>query len=426
MNRDAQFDINKLGDQLFRREAGKMVAVLTKIFGTENLQLSEDVVQDTFANALHTWSLKGIPDNPSAWLMRAARNKAVDTLRRNKFSTLIDFSDPERTLLQSEYTLSIMMDRIWNEDEIRDDLLRMMYACCHTGISEENQITLILKTLCGFSTAEIAKAFVTSEDAVSKRLYRTKEFFREHRVKPEFPPPALLKDRTAAVLRTIYLLFNEGYNSTHTDELIRKDLLEQAMYLCGLLCGSQHTRLPEVFAAMALMCFHAARINSRIDDTGGIVLLAQQDRSLWDRHLIGKGNEFLNKAAFGEEISSYHVEAAIAYEHCMAPSFETTNWQNILRYYDLLVSIHPTSIVLLNRLTVIFKVYGAARTLNEISQSSCIREWNRNYLFHALMGDIFANTDPAAAKTSYETALQLTQSAAEKDLLRKKLSGLAC
>ncbi|MEX6687714.1 sigma-70 family RNA polymerase sigma factor [Danxiaibacter flavus] len=420
-----QFNINKLTDHLFRREAGKMSAILIKIFGTENLQLSEDVIQETFINAMRVWSLNGIPDSPSAWLMRAAKNKAIDFIRKNKFSRSIDFSDPERMLLQSEYTLTSTIDKLWNEDEITDDLLRMMFACCHEELSEENQITLMLKILCGFSTAEIAKAFVTSEDTVSKRLYRAKEFFRTKKIKPEFPPASHLKDKTGTVLRTIYLLFNEGYSSTHADKLIRKDLLDQSMYLCNLLCVHSSTQLPETFAAMALMCFHAARINSRIDEHHEIILLQNQDRGKWDRSLIDKGYDYLNKAAFGNEINSYHIEAAIAYEHCISPSFEQTNWKNILRYYDMLAAINPSSIVLLNRLTVIFKVYGAEQTLKEVEQALCNKEWQKNYLYHSLMGDVYACKDFNKAKAFYETAIGMTKSDAEKKLLNKKISQLA-
>jgi RNA polymerase sigma factor (sigma-70 family) len=403
-----------------------MVAVLTKIFGTENLQISEDVVQDTFITAINVWSVKGLPDNPSAWLFRAAKNKAIDILRKNKFSTRIDFSDPERTLLQSEYTLVATIEKFWQEDEIADDVLRMMYACCHPEITEENQVTLMLKTLCGFSTAEIARAFITSEDTVSKRLYRTKEFFRTKKIKPCFPQPGLLKQSTDAVLKTIYLLFNEGYNSTHAEELIRKDLITQAMYLCRLLCNSVHTQLPEVFAAMALMFFHAARIDSRIDTNGEVILLSQQDRSKWDRESIQQGNDYMNKAAFGKDISSYHIEAAIAYEHCIAPDFEQTNWQNILSYYNMLVEINPSSVVLLNRLTVIFKVFGAGKTLPEIESSPFRKEWEKNYLFHSLMGDIYAESNTSMSKTFYETAGKLTKSGAEKKLLHKKVEALSC
>jgi RNA polymerase sigma factor (sigma-70 family) len=418
------FDIGKLSDDLFRHEAGKMVALLTKTFGTENLDLSEDVVQETFATAIRVWSLKGIPDNPSAWLFRVAKNKTIDVLRKNKFTTQIDFSDPDRALLQSEYTLTTAIDTLWQQDQVEDNLLRMMFACCHPQISEENQIILILKTLCGFSTAEIAKAFLFLEETVTKRLYRTRNFFREQKIKPEFPDPALIRDRTAAVLKTIYLIFNEGYNATHHSKLIREDLLHQAMYLCKLLAGNRMTSLPEVNAAMALMCFHSARINSRIDENGEIVLLAQQDRSKWNRRLIEEGNDYLDKAAFGETITSYHAEAAIAYEHCVAESFEQTNWNNILNYYNLLVAINPNSVVQLHRLTVIHKVYGADRTLEEIEHSEYKKNWEDNYLYYAILGDVYAESLPALAKENYKKAAGLTKSDAEKKLLFKKIENL--
>ena len=241
------YDINKLTDNLFRRESGKMVSVLTRIFGTENLETAEDVVQQTFIDAISVWKLKGVPDNPSGWLFRVAKNKAIDIIRRNKYSVKYDFADDERMLLTSEYTLVTTMENFWKTDLIKDDLLRMMFACCHPGISQENQITLILKTLCGFSTAEIAKAFLTSEDTVSKRLYRTKEFFRENKIKLVIPSVDELKSRTNAVLNSIYLLFNEGYNSTHAEQLIRNDLIEEAMMLCKLVSENPNTQLPEVF-----------------------------------------------------------------------------------------------------------------------------------------------------------------------------------
>jgi RNA polymerase sigma-70 factor (ECF subfamily) len=241
-----------------------MVSVLTKIFGIENLETAEDVVQDTLLQAMNVWKLKGIPDNPSAWLFRVAKNKAIDIIRRNKHSVQFDLVIM-KILLTSEYTLTATMENFWKEEFIKDDLLRMMFACCHPQISKENQITLMLKTLCGFSTTEIAKAFLTNEDTVSKRLYRTKEFFRQHKIKLAIPSIDEIKKRTDAVLNAIYLLFNEGYNSTNSEELIRKDVIAEAMILCKLLTENDHTQQPEVFALMALMCFHSARSESSTD-----------------------------------------------------------------------------------------------------------------------------------------------------------------
>ncbi len=418
------FDINQLSEHLFRHEAGRIVAVLTKIFGTENLDLSEDVVQETFISAMQVWTLKGVPDNPSGWLFRVAKNKAIDVLRKNKFSKQIDFSDPERILLKSEYTLNLALDKLWREDEIEDDLLRMMFACCHPELSVENQITLILKTLCGFSTAEIAHAFLTSEDTVSKRLYRTKNFFRDKKIKPEFPGNNKLGASIEAVLHTIYLIFNEGYYATHSNEVVRKDLIDQAIYLCRLLADNVHTQLPEVNAAMALMCFHAARLKSRLTKSGDIILLADQDRSQWDKTLVSAGNDYLNKAASGNKISSYHLEAAIAYEHCTAPTFARTNWRNILNYYNILATINPNPVVMMHRLTAVLKAEGATAALQEIEASTHKSEWEKSYLFHCLLGDVYADIAPQQAKASYETAIEMTSSKKEQQLLTRKISAL--
>lgn len=401
-----------------------MVSVLVKIFGTENLQLSEDVVQETFLKAVQNWSLKGLPENPSAWLMRVAKNKAINAIRRNKYSSNIDFSDPNRKLLQSEYTMSAQLEKLWQDKEIQDDLMRMMFACCHEELSPENQITLILKTLCGFSTSDIASAFLTSEETISKRLYRTREFFRKEKIKPEFPVDNQIQERTEAVLKAIYLIFNEGYNSGKSIELIRKDLLHQAMYLCKLLCDHKQTQLPQVYAAMALMCFHASRIESRISPEGEIILLAQQDRNKWNEQLIKEGNFYMNKAAFGKSISTYHIEAAIAYEHCITKNYADTNWKQILAYYDMLLSLHPTSVVALNRLTVLYKLKGGEFTLNELKASHFLNEWKKNYLYYSLLGEIYAKKDKALAEVNYRIAISLTTAQAEISLLNKKITNL--
>ena len=400
-----------------------MVSVLTKIFGAENLETAEDVVQQTFIDALQVWKLKGVPDNPSAWLYRVAKNKAIDVIRKNKHSQLYDFSDSERVLLKSEYTLATTMENLWKEELVKDDMLRMMFACCHSAISEENQITLILKTLCGFSTAEIAKTFLTSEDTVSKRLYRAKEFFRQNKIKMEIPSEHELKKRTDAVLNSIYLLFNEGYNSTHSDELIRKDLIDEAMLLCKLLTENKGTQLPEVFALMALMCFHSSRIASRLTPEGEIILLSRQDRSKWNYNLISEGNAFMDKAAFGNKMSSYHIEAAIAFEHCIADNFEKTNWKRILELYDWLCKSNPSDIAEINRAVVILKLHGASAALTALNDLKDKNKTENYYLYQSLLGEIYREQNSKAkAKSHYEKAIELTHSDKEKKLLNEKIS----
>jgi len=402
-----------------------MVAVLTKIFGIENIETAEDVTQQTFLDAINMWKLKGIPPNPSAWLFKVAKNKAIDVIRRNKHSLQYDFNDGERKLLTSEYTLSVTMDSLWKEEFIKDDLLRMMFTCCHPAISQHNQVTLILKTLCGFSTAEIAKAFLTSEETISKRLYRTKEFFRTNKIPFVIPSVDDLKHRTGAVLNAIYLLFNEGYNATHAEHLIRQDLIDEAMLLCRLLTENSHTQLPEVYALMALMCFHAARSKSRLTTNGEIILLPHQDRTRWDFGLIAMGNDYMNKAAAGSEVSTYHIEAAIAFEHCTAPGFNQTNWRRIVDLYDWLYQLSPSPISALNKCVAIMQVNGAAEALESLNDIPDKEKLFTYYLYHSLLGEIYCQLDRFVdAKASFETAIGLTQSETEKKILKEKLIGL--
>ena len=419
------YDINKLTDHLFRRESGKMVSVLTKIFGAENLETAEDVVQQTFIDAINVWKLKGIPDNPSGWLYRVAKNKAIDVVRRNKHSVGFDFNDNDQLLLTSEYTLIPIMENLWNEHLIADDQLSMMFACCHPGISPENQIALILKTLCGFSTVEIAKAFLTTEDTISKRLYRTKEFFRQHKIKLGLPSAEEIKSRTDVVLNSIYLLFNEGYNSTSSDEVIRKDVIEEAMMLCKLLTENKLTQFPQVFALMALMCFHSSRSDSRLTPEGEIILLPMQDRAKWNRALIEQGNVYMNKAAFGDSITAYHLEAAIAYEHCIASSFEETNWKQILSYYEWLCNLSPSPICRLNKIIAIMQVYGPQEALQHLHKIDDKKKLENYYLYYSLLGEIYKQLhNSSSAKDCYEKAMSMTQSETERILLANKIKAL--
>ena len=402
-----------------------MVAVLVQIFGSEHLELCEDVVQDALLRALETWKFRGMPDNPRAWLYRTARNKAIDIIRKNKHSQTFDFSDPERALLSSEYTLATTVDQYWDEQHIQNDFLAMMYACCHPDISVEQQVTFILKSLCGFSTREVARAFLTNESTISKRLYRTKEYFRKRAMRPRLPGKEAISERTTAVLNAIYLLFNEGYNSTHSEALVREDLISQALFLCKSLLHNERTQRPEVYALMALMCFHAARSSSRTSTDGELILLPQQDRGQWDHELISIGNNYLNKSAFGNQLSTYHLEAAIAYQHCSAPDFDSTNWTAIVDYYHALYKLSPSPVVHLNRALAILEAQGPIAAMQQLQAISTEKSVQNYYLYHAALGEVHLRLKSTAnAASCFQKALELTHSELEKNHLRSKIAAL--
>lgn len=415
--------IHQTIDQLFRREWGKLVAVLTKLFGTENLQLAEDVVQETLLTALNNWKINGLPNNPEAWLFNAARNKAIDVLRKQQLHN--QYARNISPLLKSEYSLSPTVHELVNANNIDDDQLKMMFVCCHPILSSEAQVAIILKTLCGFSVAEIARAFVCNYDTVEKRLYRSRQTLKENNVSFDLPSSNQLNERLENVLTAIYLLFNEGYNSTHHDDLIRTDLMQEAIRLCELTCKSKLVNNGAGYALLSLMCFTAARNKARIDNQGNIVLLKDQDRRLWDIELIKRAIEYLDKSSVSEQVSRYHIEAGIAFEHAKAKQYAGTNWKNILHYYDVLYQLQPSPIVALNRAIVIAETHGAATAIEAIHAIPNIEQLKNFYLLPATLGELHSqlHQNELAVKYFIE-AMQLTQSAAEKHLLQQKINRL--
>ncbi len=418
---DTTSNIEQQVTHLFRNEWGKLVAVLTKLFGPQNLQLAEDVVQDTLLKAFNNWKIHGLPQNPSAWLFTAARNKAIDVIRQQKREHA--FSKNLLPILQSEYSLvPTVMDMI-NTNTIDDDQLRMMFVCCHPAISTEAQVSLILKTLCGFSITEIAKAFVTGYDTIEKRLYRARQSFRDHNVTFELPSAIEIDSRLDNVLMAIYLLFNEGYNSTHHENLIRNDLINEAMRLCELIVRNPGVEHANTNALMALICFTTSRNDARLDADGSILLLHQQDRSKWNSTLIEKGIYHLEAAAVDEAFSKYHLEAGIAYEHIRAVEYGHTNWKNILRCYDLLCKYYPSPVVELNRAIVIGELHGALEGIKAIESITPIYLLKNYYLLPAALGEFHLQLKQFnKAKKYLEMAINLTHSAAEKKLLLQKLN----
>jgi RNA polymerase sigma factor (sigma-70 family) len=409
--------INQQIDHLFRHESGKMVAVLSRLLGIQHLDAAQDIVQDTLLQAMNTWSYHGLPDNPAAWLMKAAKNKAIDHIRREKRFAAI--SPKYAYLLQSELAVTPAITQLFLEDEIADSQLRMIFACCHPAIPVESQMALTLKTLCGLSVQEIAHAFLTTEETVAKRIYRAKEKIKSACIELEVPQGIALLERINIVLRVLYLLFNEGYNSSHTEKLIREDLCMEAIRLCYLLINHTITTLPRVKALLALMCFQASRLNARLDDKNNIILLKYQDRALWYQPLMQQGFYYLDAAAEPFEESPYHLEAAIASLHAAAPSFAQTDWKKIYYLYGLLYTMQPSPIVAMNKAIAAGYANNKKQALLELQQ---IKLLENNHLYYACLGEVLLEMgDTEKAKSHFEKAYSLTESPQEKQLLHQKI-----
>jgi RNA polymerase sigma factor (sigma-70 family) len=414
---DQNKNINQLVDHLFRHESGKMIAVLSRLVGLQNIEIAQDLVQDTLLQAMSTWGYKSIPDNPSAWLYRVAKNKAIDFLRKEKRFHAI--SPQYSYLLESEYTLSATVNDLFLENEMQDSQLRMMFACCHPDIPEESQIALTLKTLCGLSVSEISKAFLTTEETIAKRIYRAKEKIKAEKIELEVPQNDELSIRVDTVLKSLYLLFNEGYKSSNPDKLIREDLCEEAMRLCFILTQHSLTALPRTKALLALMCFQASRLDARLDDKSNIILLKQQDRSKWNRSLMSKGFELMEESTEPFEVSAYHLEAAIASQHAAARSFEQTNWNSIYHLYEMLYQLQPNPVVAMNKAIASAYAINKQNALYELRQ---IKGLEHHHLYYASIGEIYFDLENKTAKKFFEKALKLTSSGYEQQLLINKIS----
>ncbi|MBT1701164.1 sigma-70 family RNA polymerase sigma factor [Fulvivirgaceae bacterium PWU4] len=412
--------VDQLVGHLFRKEAGKMAAVLTRLLGFGNLDITQDIVQDTLLKAVTVWKFKGIPDNPSAWLYTVAKRKAIDVLRQRKLRESVH--EELAQALESEWTLAPTVNQLFIENEIEDSQLRMIFACCHPAIPYESQIALTLKTLCGLSVSEIARSFLTTDETIAKRLYRAREKIRLENIALEVPAPASLPARLDVVLHTLYLLFNEGYNSSHPDQLIRNDLCEEAMRLCLLLTRNSITSTPRTNALLSLMCLQASREAARLGKDGEMILLKDQDRSLWNKALIEEGISYLNRASEGPGLTDYHLEAAIAAHHSMAGSFEHTNWEAIFHLYGSLSNIKPGPVVEMNKAIALGYWKSAREGLKALVAIEGLEESHR---YHAVLGDFyFEVNDREKAMLAYDKALSLVSSKPERELLQKKRSRL--
>src|ERR1051325_2333155 len=395
-----------------------MVAILTRIFGVENMTLAEDVVQEALSRALQTWPFYGVPENPAAWIMRASRNLALDVVRRQKV-----FREKEAEIVH-------LMDRpetgpdtaIFSDQEIADDRLRMIFVCCHPVVPPEAQIALALKTLCGFSISEIARAFLTTDAAIAKRLTRAKQQIRDAKIAFEIPAGEELGKRLETVLQSLYLLFNEGYKASSGEKLVREDICEEAIRLTTLLAEHPAGNRPKPHALPALMLLNSARIPARVDVDGNLLRLQEQDRDRWDRPMIARGLYHLAHSADGNEITEYHVQAGISACHCDAPNYESTDWRQILALYDRLMQFDNSPVVALNRAVAVANVHGPQEGLNALHAIKDRDKLAEYYLFYSVMGEleIRLNNRKAAAE-QFRRAFELAETKSERGFLMKRL-----
>jgi RNA polymerase sigma-70 factor (ECF subfamily) len=417
MSAESPDHIHQSVDHLFRHRAGQMVATLTRIFGIERLDLVEDAVQDALVQALRLWPYRGVPSNPSAWLIEVAKNRMLDSLRRD--SRLQEI--PDEIELPIEEITEEADARFANE--IRDDQLRMIFACCHPLIPPDGQIALTLKTVGGFSVSEIARAFLAQEPAIAKTLVRAKQRLREFDIKLEMPQPDKLPARLESVLKVLYLMFNEGYSALEGEELVRTDLCHEAIRLCELLGEHPVTGGPKVHALAALLLFQGARLNARCDAAGELMLLAEQDRSLWNRAMLRRGLQHLRKSASGDELSDYHLEAEIASCHALADSFEATDWPRVLDCYEELLERKPSPVVALNRIVALAKVHGVEAGLVELDKIAEDRTLRNYYPFFAARGELLREAGRTnEAIEAYQKALSLTSSEPVRRFLMKRIT----
>ena len=399
---------------LFRTEYRKIVSVLYKLFGIEHIEIAEDIVSDTFLAASELWGLKGLPENPTAWLYTVAKNKTKDYLKHHsiftqKISKEIKYT--AETFHETEIDLSVK--------NINDSQLAMIFAACHPCNPPEAQIGLALNLLCGFGAGEIANAFLTNKEAIYKRLQRAKEKLRTEKIKIAQPDLAEINERLPAVLLTLYLLFNEGYYSSNQDASLRQDLCLEAMRLTYLLIENEYTNKPAVNALFSLMCFHSSRFEARINEDGDSILYEDQDTSLWNKELIEKGEYYLNLASQGDHLSKYHLEAAIAYWHTHKEDTKE-KWENILQLYNQLLQVEYSPVAALNRTFALAKANGKREAITEAEKLSL----TDNHLYYTLLGNLYTDVDNTKALEHYEKALSLAQSNSDKATIQRNIERL--
>ena len=413
-------DIGALVDRLFRRESGRIVAALARILGASRLDLAEDLTQQALLQALRVWPYRGVPDNPAAWLFTAARRLAIDAARRDA-SLRRHVEAIERELLAQ----APPPPGAHFADELADDELRLLFMCAHPALSAEMRLALILRVGCGLSTREIAAGVLRAEATVAQWLVRARRRVQERGLSLDMPEPAELPLRLAPVLDALYLAFNEGHGAASGDELVRADICGEAVRLARLLADHPVAGQPEAQALAALLLFHLARLATRTDAAGEIVLLADQDRSRWDGAAIAEGFVRLQKAATGERLSEYHLLAGIAAEHARAATFEDTDWPAILGYYDMLVAVAPSPVHRLNRAVAVAMTHGPDQGLSALEAVSNDEALADYFLLPATRGELLRRLGRhGEAAAAFEEAARLTASAPARRFLARRLDEL--
>ncbi|TDO82971.1 RNA polymerase sigma-70 factor (ECF subfamily) [Flavobacterium chryseum] len=400
---------------LFRTEYQKIVSVLCNLFGIHHIEIAEDIVSDTFVAASEIWAIKGIPENPTAWLYTVAKNKTKNYFKRNaifenKIVSEIKYNTPLNNP-ETEIDLS--------EKNIADSQLAMIFTVCNPCNSDEAQIALALNLLCGFGISEIADAFLSNKEVIYKRINRAKEKLKEENIKIQNPSKTQVNDRIETVLKTIYLLYSEGYYSTSQNTTLRKDLCSEAMRLTFLLIQNKATNLPATNALMALMCFHSSRFEARTTESGEIILYQDQDELLWNQELIDKGIYFLGKSSSGNTLSKYHLEAGIAYWHTQKKD-TPEKWQHILELYNNLIILEYSPIVALNRTYALSKVTSKQEAIVEAEKLNL----TDNHFYYSLLGNLYTDFDNQKARKHFETAIGLAKTTSDKNIISKNMQQL--
>lgn len=414
-------DVHQLVGSFFRNESGRLISLLARSIGLQNIEIVEDAVQDALVQSLDSWKLTGPPQDPSAWLYRVARNKALDAIRRRNTAERLA---PNVVQRQEHGQADIADGQMAVDEEIRDSFLRMILTCSHEKLAPEVRLSLTLKMVCGFSRDEISRALLSSTETTKKRIYRGKQQFASGQIPFEIPLGERLRNRLESVHTVVYLMFNEGHSSSREYSLVRHDLCEEAVRLCKLLVESSVCR-PQTRALLALMLFHVARFETRVDEDGCLLRMEEQDRDRWDGDIMSDAFHYLAQSADGEQVSRYHLEAGIAAQHCLAPSFKDTDWRTILMHYDLLLEQHQSPVVQLNRGIVVAHLEGPEAGVHAIESISGVKLLKNYYLLDATLGELYRRIGNHEASRKHLLAAQRnTTSSAERMLIEKTLQRL--